>query len=83
MRSGQLGKFISAVEVTNVSQHGFWLPLEGRELFLPFEQFPWFRDVSIGQLLNVQLRLRRRRSIELQLRCDENTAGETEAKKST
>src|SRR5438034_7762211 len=55
MRSGQLGKFISAVEVTNVSQHGFWLPLEGREVFLPFEQFPWFRDVSIGQLLNVQL----------------------------
>src|SRR5438093_8615123 len=55
MRSGQLGKSISAVEVTNVSQHGFWLLLEGRELFLPFEQFPWFRDVSIGQLLNVHL----------------------------
>jgi len=55
MRSGQLGKSISAVEVANVSQHGFWLLLEGRELFLPFEQFPSFRDVSIGQLLNVHL----------------------------
>src|SRR5438093_9478364 len=55
MRSGQLGKSISAVEVTNVSQHGFWLLLEGRELFLPFEQCPWFRHVSIGQLLNVHL----------------------------
>jgi len=26
-----------------------------RELFLSFEHFPWFRDVSIGQLCNVEL----------------------------
>jgi hypothetical protein len=55
MRSAQLGKSISAVEVTNVSHHGFWLLLEGRELFLAFDQFPWFRDVSIRQLLKVEL----------------------------
>ncbi|MBI3079570.1 MAG: DUF2442 domain-containing protein [Deltaproteobacteria bacterium] len=45
----------SDVEVTNVSKHGFWLLVRGRELFLPFEHFPWFEDVPIGQLLNVEL----------------------------
>jgi hypothetical protein len=43
------------VEVTNVSRHGFWLLLDGRELFLPFEQFPWFRDASIDEILHVEL----------------------------
>ncbi len=43
------------VEVTNVSKHGFWLLLDDQEVFLPFEQFPWFRDAPIGKLVNVQL----------------------------
>src|SRR5262245_56169684 len=55
MRSGRRGKRTSAVEVTNVSAHGFWLLLEGRERFLAFETFPWFRDVAIGKLLSVEL----------------------------
>jgi hypothetical protein len=55
MKSGQRGKRISEVEVTNVSKHGFWLLIHDREVFLPFEHFPWFQDVPIGQLLNVEL----------------------------
>lgn len=55
MRSALPGKNISEVEVTNVSQHGFWLLIDERELFLPFDKFPWFRDVPIGQLLRVEL----------------------------
>ena len=55
MRSAQLGKLISEVEVTNISKHGFWLLIGGRELFLPFEEYPWFRDVPVGKLLNVEL----------------------------
>ena len=55
MRSATRGRRISEVEVTNVSVHGFWLLIGDRELFLPFDQFPWFRDVPIGQLLNVEL----------------------------
>jgi len=54
MRSGQRGRRISAVEVTNVSQHGFWLLLGDRELFLAFEKFPWFRNASIAALVRVQ-----------------------------
>jgi hypothetical protein len=45
---------ISQVEVTNVSKHGFWLLLDDEELFLPFTEFPWFKDASIGKLLNVE-----------------------------
>ncbi len=55
MRSAQRGKRTSEVEVTNVSQHGLWLLLGDRELFLPFEKFPWFRDSPIAKLLHVEL----------------------------
>jgi hypothetical protein len=41
--------------VTNVSQHGFWVLVEDRELFLPFRKFPWFKNAPIAQLLNVEL----------------------------
>ena len=54
MTSTTPGKNISAVEITNVSKHGFWLLLGEEAVFLPFEQFPWFRDAPIGKLVNVQ-----------------------------
>jgi len=55
MRSAQRGKRTSVVEVGNVSAHGLWLLLGDRELFLPFDKFPWFRDAPIAQLVNVEL----------------------------
>ena len=55
MTSAALGKSISAVEVTNISRHGFWLLLKEEELFLPFAEFPWFRDVAVGKILHVEL----------------------------
>ena len=55
MPSALPGNSTSAAEVTNVSPHGFWLLLAGRELFLPFDQFPWFRDARIRELTNVSL----------------------------
>ena len=54
MKSAALGNSISGPEVTNVSQHGLWLLLEREELFLPFEQFPWFRNAPIGKVLHVE-----------------------------
>ena len=53
MTSGKRGKRISKPEVMNVSTHGFWLSIDGRELFLPFVNFPWFRDASIAELVEV------------------------------
>lgn len=55
MTSATLGASISAVEVTNISQHGFWVLLNDEELFLPFSEFPWFRDVAVGKLFHVEL----------------------------
>ena len=55
MKSAAHGKLTSSVEVTNVSRNGIWLLLRDRELFLPFDHFPWFRDAPIGRVLNVTL----------------------------
>jgi len=55
MPSAAPGRNISPAEVTNVSVHGFWLFVGERELFVPFEHFPWFRDASIRAIANVQL----------------------------
>lgn len=54
MTSAERGVSTSPVEVTNISQHGFWLLLEDEELFLPFSEFPWFRDVTVGKILHVE-----------------------------
>ncbi len=42
MSSVSHGTTTSRPEVTNISAHGFWILLDERELFLPFEHFPWF-----------------------------------------
>jgi hypothetical protein len=55
MTSAALGRSISSVEVTNISQHGFWLLLNDEELFLPFSEFPWFKDAAVGKIVHVQL----------------------------
>lgn len=52
--SAALGKSTSAVEVTNVSKHGLRLFAAGRELFLPYSEFPWFQDAPVSSLFNVQ-----------------------------
>jgi hypothetical protein len=49
------GADISAVEVTNISKHGFWLLIGEQEVFLPFETFPWFREAPVGKILHVEL----------------------------
>jgi hypothetical protein len=48
------GAATSEAEITNISKHGFWLLLDGRELFLPFEDFPWFKQATIKQILRVE-----------------------------
>jgi len=38
-----------------VSTHGLWVLVHGRELFLPFEKFPWFQDAPIAHVVHVEL----------------------------
>ncbi len=44
----------SEVEVTNISNLGIWLLKGNRELFLPYEEFPWFKDAPVGKIFNVE-----------------------------
>jgi hypothetical protein len=48
------GTATSAAEVTNISRHGFWLLLEDRELFLSFEEFPWFKGAAVEAIIDVE-----------------------------
>jgi len=54
MPSARPGPSTSDVEVTNISRHGFWVLLDGRELFLPFDEFPWFRSAPVEAILRVE-----------------------------
>ena len=53
MSSRPFGEISSDVEVTNISTHGIWLLVKSGEYFLPFDDFPWFRDASVGAIQNV------------------------------
>lgn len=53
-RSAALGESTSAVEVTNASNHGLRLCAAGRELFLPYSEFPWFKDVWVSSIFHVE-----------------------------
>jgi hypothetical protein len=54
MSSKAHGKSTSPVEITNISSHGVWLLAGDKELFMPFTDFPWFKDAPIGKVLNVE-----------------------------
>ena len=49
------GKNTSETEVTHISLHGVWLlSSSGKELFMPYDQFPWFRDETVKVIYNVE-----------------------------
>ena len=54
MNSQALGQSTSAPEVTNISSHGVWLLVNEVELFMSYQDFPWFRDVPVRQIVNVE-----------------------------
>ena len=49
------GNNILAVEVTNVTQKGLWIFIQNREYFLDYTLYPWFRNATIAQVMNVEL----------------------------
>ncbi len=48
------GSDTSEIEVTNISAHGVWLLVRDQELFMPYEDFPWFKDQPVKSILNVK-----------------------------
>jgi hypothetical protein len=55
MKSEIIGAGISEAEILNVSPHGFWIGFGGREYFLDFARFPWFRAATLEQLFAVEV----------------------------
>lgn len=52
--SQTLGETTLQPEITNISSHGFWLLSSDKELFISFEEFPWFKNIPVGGILNVE-----------------------------
>ncbi len=48
------GKNTLSVEVTNISMHGVWLFAHGKELFMSYDDFPWFKDQPVKTILHVE-----------------------------
>ena len=55
MRSKFVGKNTLDVEVTQIDTTGIWVLSADKEYFLPFEQFPLFREATIGSIHNVEI----------------------------
>ena len=54
MSSLSRGNDTLAVEVTHISSRGVWLLAHDKELFMPYEDFPWFRDQPVKSIINVE-----------------------------
>jgi hypothetical protein len=52
--SKALGKSTEQLEITNISVNGIWLLTMNQELFMSYDDFPWFKDAPIGKILNVE-----------------------------
>jgi Protein of unknown function (DUF2442) len=48
------GKNTSDIEITHISSHGVWLLAHNKELFMSYENFPWFKDKTLNAILNVE-----------------------------
>lgn len=44
-----------SARVTAITETGFTVAVEGRELFVSFDHFPWFRHARVSDLLQVEL----------------------------
>ncbi len=48
------GVATSEVEVSLASSKGFWLLLNNEELFVPYAEFPWFKQATMEQITTVE-----------------------------
>ncbi len=53
MSSSPHGAATSACEVTNITPQGFWLFVDDREYYVPFADYPRFRDATVSQIYAV------------------------------
>ena len=54
MESSQASGKNASVEITHISGSGVWLLAGDRELFMAYEDFPYFKDAPVSKILNVE-----------------------------
>ena len=55
MKSETRGTGISDAEVSHISRHGVWICVSDCEYFMPYEDFPWFGEAKVKDILDVKL----------------------------
>jgi hypothetical protein len=53
MKYNSIGTDISESEVIDISPFGIWLYHLGKEYFLPYEEFPWFKEAPVSKVFSV------------------------------
>ena len=46
---------LAATEILNISKYGVWIAVKGHEYFMSYQDFPWFEEGTIKQILHVEL----------------------------
>ena len=54
MSLSQHGGTTSDLEVTHISSYGVWLLSHGKEMFMPYDSFPWFKDQPVKAIIVVE-----------------------------
>ena len=44
----------SKVEITHISSSGVWILSGDKELFMSYEEFPWFKDKTVREIIHVE-----------------------------
>ena len=56
LRNGKnTSKRLPDATVENITRWGVWVHVLGREYFLDYERFPWFRSATVSQVHGVRL----------------------------
>lgn len=50
MSSNPPGTGISYSEITSITAIGFWLLVDDQEFFVPFDEYPDFRNATVAQI---------------------------------
>ncbi len=54
MDSSKSGIDISVCSITGINDLGLWVLVEEKEYFVPFAEYPGFKDSSVNQILNIK-----------------------------
>ena len=54
MDSSKSGISTSECNVTGINDLGFWVLVKDKEYFIPFSDYPGFKDSSVNHILNIR-----------------------------